>query len=683
MKSRAMFLSLLIGGAGWASAQSDPFQRTAPTTALPSLAGASDAAPASSFQGAGQPSGPTGEVAQRGYRDTGIAAFGSPRSNDQGGTTRVVFDLPAGAQYTLSPAPSGLTIYVQGVAVRPETLSDLGSAVPSYRAAGNQVTLFTAASLGLDSGWKASEATIASGSRVLILEFGNSVSGGISAGGLRAMAGGLITSELAAAPASIPAQAPAPAAVSPAYAPVSAAPLALTAVPLARSNLDRSSNPYQLPATPLVVQPRQSVQAAARPAPVAAPVYTAPAARPAQAPQPAQNLPPELAESAAAAPGDQLTSVRPQALPPEMANAPGYTSGSDMDGRVPGTGGGPLSAPRIGKSAGMTRVVIDLPAGASYRIEPQSGALNVVLSGVNGQELGDSGVSPELSSWAYRSTGNGMTLSLRTGGGLTAARGWRAFFLPPAAGVSERYRLAIDVAPALANLRPVPAGERRLSTLAALPAAGGLSYASAVKPRVVLDPGHGGNDPGAIGTVQEKKLVLDVALRTRQFLNAAGIDVVMTRDRDMHLNADKVTDLRMRSNMGSAGLAFVSIHANAMPAQNALKGYGVETWYNPNHRLSPALASIMQKSMVDTSGAFSRGIKNSQSLGVLRSNRVPAVLVEVGFLSHPVDTINLTDQNYLDRVALGIARGVHESLRTGVHAASSDTVGLLPGNQAD
>lgn len=646
MKSRAMFLSLLMGSAGCASAQSDPFQRTAPATALPSLASADTPATTASALPA--------EVAQSTQSGTKLTAFGAPRSSGEGQSTRVVFDLPVGMQYTLSPSSSGLTVYVQGVPVQSETRSDLGAAVPFYRAAGSQVTLSTAHPLGASGGWKASEATIASGSRVLILEFGESVSGGISGGGLRAMGGGLVAPSLAGSGNS-----------TNSYTYTSGAPLALAAVP--RSNLDRSSNPYQLPATPLVVQPRT------------------PAARPVAAPAPVQPAPVAAANDGSlnAAPGDQLTSVRPEALPPELANAPGYTAGSDMTGNVPGAGGGALTAPRVGKSPGMTRVVVDLPAGASYRIEPQGGSLNVMINGVRGQSGGDSGISPELASWSYNATGNGTTLTLRTGGGLTAARGWRAFFLPPVAGSSERYRLAIDVAPALANLRPVAANERQLGMLTALPSGGGLSYASAVKPRVVLDPGHGGNDPGTVGAVQEKKVVLDVALRTRQFLNAAGIDVVMTRDRDMHLNANKVTDLRMRSNMGAAGQAFVSIHANAMPSQNALKGYGVETWYNPNHRLSPALASIMQKSMVDTSGAFSRGVKNSQSLGVLRNNRVPAALVEIGFLSHPVDTINLTDQNYIDRVSLGIAKGIHESLRTGVHAAPSETVGFVAGNQAD
>ncbi|WP_261663113.1 N-acetylmuramoyl-L-alanine amidase [Deinococcus sp. Marseille-Q6407] len=663
MKSRALFLSMLVGSAGWASAQTDPFQRTGPSTDYPAFAGN-----AAAFGAGGQSQAQAQPAAAQTVAQARPASnvFGSPRFSSPDGITKVVFDLPAGAHYVLSPAEIGLTVRVEGAPVQPETRGAVGPAVTGYQAGGRQAVLSTPFPLGPASGWRASEATIASGNRVLILEIGESVQGGVSGGGLRAMVGG------SAAPAAAPARAAANAsAASYGNSALSSTTLSLSAMPLARSSLDRSDNPYQLAQVP--VQPA--------PAPlVVTPTYTppVPAPRPAAAPAAIPAAP------GGTAPGDQVVVSKPQPLPPELADAPGYTANGDLSGRVPGSAGsGTLTEPRIGKNPGITRVVVDLPPGSSYKITPQGDGLSVAISGVRSQGGGASGVSPELAAWAYRPGGNAVNLSLQTGSPTTSSRGWRAFFLPPVDGGTDRYRLAIDVSPALANLRPLPAQERRLSTMASLPAAGGLAYASAVKPRVVLDPGHGGSDPGAMGSVQEKKLVLDVALRTRQFLQAAGIDVIMTRDRDMELNPSKVTDLRMRGNMGASGNAFVSIHANAMPTQSALKGYGVETWYNGNHRLSPALATIMQKNVVDTSGAFSRGIKNYQSLAVLRNNRVPAVLVEVGFVSHPVDSINLTDQNYLDRVALGIAKGIHESLRTGVRADSSEAVGQLPGNPAD
>ncbi|MFC6749760.1 N-acetylmuramoyl-L-alanine amidase family protein [Deinococcus aquaticus] len=107
---------------------------------------------------------------------------------------------------------------------------------------------------------------------------------------------------------------------------------------------------------------------------------------------------------------------------------------------------------------------------------------------------------------------------------------------------------------------------------------------------------------------------------------------------------------------------------NALEARSALKGYGVETWWNPNHPNSSALASLLQRNMVEQTGAFSKGLKNNQSLSVLRNSRIPAALVEIGFASHPVDGQNLKDSNYLDRVALGIAQGVREALVSGVTA---------------
>ncbi|MFD1731649.1 N-acetylmuramoyl-L-alanine amidase [Deinococcus malanensis] len=161
-----------------------------------------------------------------------------------------------------------------------------------------------------------------------------------------------------------------------------------------------------------------------------------------------------------------------------------------------------------------------------------------------------------------------------------------------------------------------------------------------------------------------------MALRVRDMLRAAGVDVVMTRDTDRALHSSKNTDLEMRAATSAPGTQlFVSIHVNALEAKTALRGYGIETWWNPNHPLSSSLAAILQRSMVAESGAFSRGLKNNLSLGVLRNSRVPAALIEIGFASHPVDGLNLQDENYLDRVALGVASGIREALISGVTAS--------------
>ncbi|MFC6616536.1 hypothetical protein [Deinococcus radiophilus] len=137
MKSRALFLSTLLGGVGWASAQTDPFQRTAPVSVLPVLSGSESAgvAPAAELTLA---QGQTSSTPA-----TPATTFGAPRSSGQPGGTRVVFDLPQGARYALVPSYTGLTVRVEGATVQPGSQGALGEAVTSYRAGGSQVTLTT------------------------------------------------------------------------------------------------------------------------------------------------------------------------------------------------------------------------------------------------------------------------------------------------------------------------------------------------------------------------------------------------------------------------------------------------------------------------------------------------------------------------------------------------------------
>ncbi|MEW6422249.1 MAG: N-acetylmuramoyl-L-alanine amidase, partial [Deinococcota bacterium] len=375
-------------------------------------------------------------------------------------------------------------------------------------------------------------------------------------------------------------------------------------------------------------------------------------------------------------PGDTVPRAPQGSLPPPAPALPGAdpSKPSVLADRAPGTPqpGASLTPPRVGKNPGMTRVVLDLPPGTSYRLIPGSVGMRVDLSGVSASALSGQDISPEVRGWRYEPTENGVTVTLLTGTPLTDRSGWRAQLVPPLEG-SDRSRLAIDFSPALADLTPLTPRERVLAAvppLNALPGAALLAFgASLVQPRVVIDPGHGGQDPGAIGSVIEKQVTLDVALRVRDLLRTAGVDVVLTRDSDRELNPVKATDLNMRAALGTPGTQlFLSIHVNAMPPQNALRGYGVETWWNPNHPLSSALAAVIQKNVVAVTGAYSQGLHNTRSLAVLRNSRIPAALVEIGYTSHPVDGLNLKDNNYLDRVALGIAQGIREALVTGITA---------------
>lgn len=571
MKLPTTILSSALLLASWAAAQTDPFQRTVPEQTAPTIRTAS-LPPATA---------------------PGTPSFGNPRSSSDGGTTRVVFDLPANVTYTLAPTFGGLRVDVQGARVIPAAVSRMGSSVSEYRAGAGQVTLVTPFPLSLTDGWRAYEATIAGGTRVLILEFGATLSGGAASN----VNGRVLTT-----------------------APVSP--------PAVQNTLNA---PIQGPALPSSVA----------------------------------GLPP----------GDNVGNVAvPQAAPALPGADPEKPSA--MSGRVPGTPAtnAMLAAPRVGKNPGLTRMVLDLPAGVSYRIVPSAIGMRVELSGVSMGTITPTAqdVSPEVRSWRYEQVAGGVHVTFVTGSPNTARSGWRAQLLPPAGG-DERSRLAIDFSPALADTTPLSQREKMIASVPPLQSSSGTALlalaTSYSRPKVVIDPGHGGKDPGAVGSVIEKQVTLAVGLRVRDLLQAAGVDVIMTRSTDTQLSLDKNTDLNMRAAMGAGAQMYVSIHVNAMPASNALRGYGIETWWNPNHPLSQNLATLLQRDMLQVTSASDQGLHNTRSLAVLRNSRIPAALVEIGFTSHPVDGLNLKDENYLDRVAVGIANGIRDALVSGVTAS--------------
>lgn len=355
-------------------------------------------------------------------------------------------------------------------------------------------------------------------------------------------------------------------------------------------------------------------------------------------------------------PGLGVTAATPSGPPPTSSPPPAAS-------------GAVLTPPRIGSYPGYTRLVLDLPPGASSTLTPGPGGLTVTLRGVSAAAASAQGLSPELSGWRYAPTADGVTVTLSTPYPLGAQSGWRSQTIDPAPG-SDRPRLVLDFSPAYANLTPLTPAQRALAPIppdlarrAALPGAAVASPALPAPVRVVIDAGHGGSDPGAVGAVIEKQTTLAVALRVRDLLQAAGAEVVMTRTTDTELNPVKDTDLKMRGQLGSPPAAlFVSIHVNSMDPAAVLRGYGIETWWYGNNAGSQSLAAHLQQQLVALTGNFSRGLQTGRALAVLKNAKVPAALVEIGFTSHPVDGLNLRDENYLDRVALGIAQGIRDTL---------------------
>jgi len=171
---------------------------------------------------------------------------------------------------------------------------------------------------------------------------------------------------------------------------------------------------------------------------------------------------------------------------------------------------------------------------------------------------------------------------------------------------------------------------------------------------VAIDAGHGGKDTGAIGPtgLLEKEVVLDIAQRLRELLVKAGVRVLMTRETDTFVELQDRP--RMAKQQGAT--VFVSIHANASvrPASN-----GSETYY-----LSPqsqVLAQMVQEELSRVPNLAPRGTKTANFL-VLRESDVPAVLVEVAYVSNIDEEARLRQNAFRQRLAEAVSRGVQRFL---------------------
>ncbi len=201
--------------------------------------------------------------------------------------------------------------------------------------------------------------------------------------------------------------------------------------------------------------------------------------------------------------------------------------------------------------------------------------------------------------------------------------------------------------------------------------------------RIVLDPGHGGKDPGArrmsLGLI-EKNLTLDLAKRLARRLRAAGFEVVLTRDKDRFLALSERPQLanKVRTDL------FLSLHVNASEKEDVA---GVETFVltpqgqpstgrlritatdrkehrgNRQDARNMLLGFYVQRALVEKLPSPDRGLKRAR-FAVLRDLRMPGILIEAGFLSHARESRNLGSAAYRNRIADAIMEGVRAYLRT-------------------
>jgi N-acetylmuramoyl-L-alanine amidase len=173
---------------------------------------------------------------------------------------------------------------------------------------------------------------------------------------------------------------------------------------------------------------------------------------------------------------------------------------------------------------------------------------------------------------------------------------------------------------------------------------------------VVVDPGHGGPDPGAVGRggIYEKEIVLDIGIQVASLLNQQGVQAVLTRQADVDLDLQPRVDLAEQVN----ATVFVSIHANAIDMSRPDVN-GLETYYYDS---GLELAQSIHASVLEATGIPDRRVRSARFF-VLRRTSMPSVLVETGFVTGADDAVRLADPSYRRTMAAAIARGILQYLR--------------------
>jgi N-acetylmuramoyl-L-alanine amidase len=173
---------------------------------------------------------------------------------------------------------------------------------------------------------------------------------------------------------------------------------------------------------------------------------------------------------------------------------------------------------------------------------------------------------------------------------------------------------------------------------------------------VLIDPGHGGKDPGAIGLagLQEKDVILPISKQIMEILKKQGVQVVITRDSDYFVDLAPRVAIAERVDAD----LFVSIHANSMPA-NRSDISGLETYYFSS---GERLARTIHSSVLRNINIRDRGVRKARFY-VLRKSSMPSVLVEVGFVTGREDSPRLGTSAYQNQMADAIARGILQYIK--------------------
>ncbi len=186
---------------------------------------------------------------------------------------------------------------------------------------------------------------------------------------------------------------------------------------------------------------------------------------------------------------------------------------------------------------------------------------------------------------------------------------------------------------------------------------------------VIIDPGHGGQDPGKIGVngAKEKDINLEIALKVKKYLEKEKITVMLTRKTDEGLESagasnKKIEDMKARVHMINEvkPRLVVSIHQNSYQTEDVK---GAQVFYYVHSSEGKEIAESMQEILRMLDPDNKRKAKANDTYYMLKRTEVPTIIVECGFLSNWEEAEKLTDEKYQEQMAETIAKGIMENLK--------------------
>lgn len=172
---------------------------------------------------------------------------------------------------------------------------------------------------------------------------------------------------------------------------------------------------------------------------------------------------------------------------------------------------------------------------------------------------------------------------------------------------------------------------------------------------IIIDAGHGGKDPGAIGPngVKEKDINLKIAKLVKFLISYLDYDSILTRDDDYYPNWEN----RVKSKFDEL---YISIHCNA---SNNTRARGIETFFYTGSEQGKKLAELVQDNLIKATDRVNRGVKENKSLYVLKNTKCPAVLIEIGFINNLEEEALLDSIDYQVQISAAIVKAIDQFVR--------------------